>query len=724
MTILGGPKAAAASQQGWVSGAIAKDRRAEICRLLVVSVIYALMLIAIQRARGAPLTELIETPRIWLTFFPIVVLAGFTICVGVTCVRLWRWRHRPEAHPLPRSLSRYGPVGEVMVALDADMARGFSDHKKILISSTWVLLRVNKGWQAIRRDELMGAELEPGRCILRVRSVARPPVRVPVFARQRAAQMQTAMKTTLHQNAQAGWGPLPTVAWSASPPGGPVPWVPVFTTSARAAPNPFSVQRSASGWVPVQRGYTVPVLSPAEFKLAKRRRVVIIVAVGALVSGLAAVVGSISLRDPWPKRWDPRVAPLVSFVEKARGRPFQHPVKVTFLSNSDFDQKVIGSGRVKKGWVTLRDGAALPALVCSDSPQSSWARCNVNGRALDPDRGAAVLLGFISPGASVDVEFAELTGGDIVGVFRPRQGDILVRGQLDPTKSVTIVHELTHAWQNQQFGRVLDRAKDGDERMALRALVEGDAVRIENQYRDSLPPDQQNDIQSAEDEDFTQWTAKEDNRAAQAEVGDSSVTDDRSRSFELAAFDFPYRYGPRFVEAIAARGGENAVDSAFLSLPAGTDQILDPEIFFAQTVRPESPIISAHEGRDFVRNHLTFGAYRLQMLLAPQVGSVEARRIASNWNGDSMQVTQTGSGPELRLEIVFNYPFEPSRDTHHGRDFEQAMVKVGKALGARVETADANPATPVLRLVRTASVDTMQLPRSTVPAPPDSALLG
>ena len=455
---------------------------------------------------------------------------------------------------------------------------------------------------------------------------------------------------------------------------------------------------------------------------------------------VVALVWSHSSQTSWPNRWDPRVAPLVSFVEQARGRPFQHPVKVTFLSESAFDDKVIGSANARKGWVTLRDGTALPALVCSDSPQSSWARCNVNGRALDPDRDAAVLLGFISPTASVDVEFGDLTGGDIVGVFRPRQGDILVRGQLDATKSVTIVHELTHAWQTQQFGRVLDKAKDGDERMALRALVEGDAVRIENQYRDSLPADQQDAIHSAEEQDFRQWTSKEDKRSAQAEVGDSSVTDDQSRSFELAAFEFPYRYGPTFVEAIAARGGEVAVDNAFISLPAGTDQILDPEIYFAQTIRPVVPIISAHEGRDFVQNHLTFGAYRLQMLLSPQVGRVEAHQIASTWNGDSMQVTQTGSGREIRVEIVFNYP----SDAAAGADFEAAMGKVSRVLGATVRTdvpnsnraaADARSlgrtdlsaretnSVKTLTLIRTATAETVVPPRS-VPAPPDSALLG
>ena len=58
--------------------------------------------------------------------------------------------------------------------------------------------------------------------------------------------------------------------------------------------------------------------------------------------------------------------------------------------------------------------------------------------------------------------------------------------ELDVAHRVTLVHELTHAWQDQQG--YLDELDDLDDGQAytLQALAEGDATRIENAYVDSL----------------------------------------------------------------------------------------------------------------------------------------------------------------------------------------------------------------------------------------------
>ena len=278
MTILGGPRAPAANQHGWVSGAIAQDRRTNFRFTVAAVVIIATFGFA---------TQIISGSIVWMV--PVVVGGG---------IRLYRDRRQRRALLLHRSLRRYGPIGEVTAALDADMASGFADHGPVLISSTWVLVRAQLHWRAIRRDDLMGAELEQGGRNLRIRSAAKPPVRVRLPSHPQAARVHSVMKMTLEQNRLVGWGPRPTVAWNASPAGGPVGWVPVSPLLAGVAPNPFSVPRSASGWVPVQRGYVVEVLSATDQRRRKRRLVVIVVASGVLVSGLLTVVGSISLRDP------------------------------------------------------------------------------------------------------------------------------------------------------------------------------------------------------------------------------------------------------------------------------------------------------------------------------------------------------------------------------------------------------------------------------------------
>ena len=229
MTILGGPKAPAADPHGWVSGAIAQDRRTGIRKLVAVTVIFGAIMLCSQGVVGAVAR---------------VSAVSVAAAVGVRYFRL-----RRGSYLLHRSFSLYGPIDQVTGALDADMARGFADHGPVLISSTWVLVRAQQRWRAIRRDDLMGAELEQGGRTLRVRSAANPPARVRLPTQPQAAQVLTVMKLTLEQNTLVGWGPRPTVAWSAAPAGGPVGgpvagpvgWVPVSPLLAGVAPNPFSV---------------------------------------------------------------------------------------------------------------------------------------------------------------------------------------------------------------------------------------------------------------------------------------------------------------------------------------------------------------------------------------------------------------------------------------------------------------------------------------------------
>ncbi len=43
----------------------------------------------------------------------------------------------------------------------------------------------------------------------------------------------------------------------------------------------------------------------------------------------------------WPDKWDTRLAPLASFVEKQTGYSFQHPVNARFLNDKDFNKLVV-----------------------------------------------------------------------------------------------------------------------------------------------------------------------------------------------------------------------------------------------------------------------------------------------------------------------------------------------------------------------------------------------
>src|SRR5438270_807934 len=115
---------------------------------------------------------------------------------------------------------------------------------------------------------------------------------------------------------------------------------------------------------------------------------------------------------------------------------------------------------------------------------------------------------------------------------------VVLAGGVAPTPYVkfVLVHELTHALDDQHFG--LDRPTLGDdESAAFDALVEGSAVAVERRWLDSRPPAERDAI-SAEDADTG---------PVQGSVGPGSGAD---TDVFTALFDFPYVVGPQFVQAL------------------------------------------------------------------------------------------------------------------------------------------------------------------------------
>ena len=158
-----------------------------------------------------------------------------------------------------------------------------------------------------------------------------------------------------------------------------------------------------------------------------------------------------------PGSIDAFVPQAVGFVESHRGLRFKQPVKVNHLSDAEFSQRIVSLQR--------RDRA-------------------------DTDRQAKIFRALGLVDRSVDVEKAEeeLLGGNVVGYYDPKTKELVVRGDA-ATVSVkhVVVHELTHALQDQWFGLdVNQRGQTDDQALAYISLVEGDAVRIEREYIASL----------------------------------------------------------------------------------------------------------------------------------------------------------------------------------------------------------------------------------------------
>ncbi len=213
---------------------------------------------------------------------------------------------------------------------------------------------------------------------------------------------------------------------------------------------------------------------------------------------------------------------LEAFVERTRGLSFVRPVRVEVLAEDDFYDALDEGGDTDPVDVSGSDATA----------QALGEGANLSGRA--------------------DGAFA--SGVD--GFYDDQSHRLVVLGDvLDASTRQVIVHELTHALQDQHFdlGARAAEARSPEQQLAWRALVEGDATRVEQAWYDAQPGDVQDEL--------------DDVVGGEVEPAQDVVQD---------LFGFPYYAGPGLVRALLNSGGQAALDHAFTAPPVDTGQVLHP----------------------------------------------------------------------------------------------------------------------------------------------------
>lgn len=161
---------------------------------------------------------------------------------------------------------------------------------------------------------------------------------------------------------------------------------------------------------------------------------------------------------------------LMTYVEEERGLSFTDEVEVQFLDDDAFAD----------AWFTSPPGYEAP-----DGPSDYGATYAALGLTPSPDD-------FYAAERSTSL-------GGLMGFYDPWTDELVVRGtSWTPMVEGTVVHELTHALQDQHFdlAAILD-APGPEADLAARALIEGDANRVELAYVDDQPADWQDDYIAA-----------------------------------------------------------------------------------------------------------------------------------------------------------------------------------------------------------------------------------
>lgn len=296
-----------------------------------------------------------------------------------------------------------------------------------------------------------------------------------------------------------------------------------------------------------------------------------------------------------------------SFVEAHRGLTFKSHVKVTFLGDGEFQARLASTESI--------DAAAFV----------------VEAKVLHA-------LGLLEGLPDLAKAERALQGASVVGYYDPKTKELVVRGvDATPTVRQVLVHELTHALQDQWFG--IDRTAHNDDEsdLAFRTLVEGDAVRIQNEYIASLSADEKRQVQAGE------------------ASGPGPPADVPQVLLELESF--PYIVGPRFTTSVVSVS-QDRLDAAFRSPPATTAEVIHPERFLAGQVAAAVDFPPAGGG---VIDKGVIGELGLDLLMGRlasrgQLPRREAQTIGAAWNGDRYVAWDEGGATCVRTNFVMATP--------------------------------------------------------------------
>ena len=317
---------------------------------------------------------------------------------------------------------------------------------------------------------------------------------------------------------------------------------------------------------------------------------------------------------------------IMRVVQEKRGLLFKEPVQVTLLGDDAFRARLNET---------------------DESEEEDLEELRTAERVLQA-------YGLLERGVDLDEATEALLGDAVVGFYDTEEDDLVVRGEkLTPYVRSTFAHELTHALQDQWFDLEREDIEDRDDEasQAFTAVIEGDAVRVEQLYLDTLPPEEQ---KQAEAEEIS--------------AGGGISPDIPQILFELIGF--PYAVGPTFVSEVVANGGQTRLDEAFRNPPTTTEEILHPEVFLAgdkpKTVKNPEP----DKGKKAIDQGV-LGEYGFLLVLGRLLDLQDALPAVQGWGGDRYVAWRDGDRTCARTNLVMD-------TADDAREMRAALVAAAK----------------------------------------------
>ena len=283
--------------------------------------------------------------------------------------------------------------------------------------------------------------------------------------------------------------------------------------------------------------------------------------------------------------------------QQIRGLNFLEPVEVILLANADYQ-------------------ARITDLLADE----------LTDEEVDSQTALFRLLGIIGPEADLRDTYDTLYSSGTGGFYDPETGELVVRvagEKLGPQAAAVVVHELTHALQDQHFG-LLDDSEDfdGDLAYVAAAIIEGDALLREVTY-----------IENLGSADQLEWSVEYAASLAEVEEIQAGLP-----GYLVNSLQAPYLDGFFFHQRV----GLDGVDELFDNLPESSEQLLDHEKY-VQDEQPIEVVLPEFELEGYeIALDSSMGQKDIELLLSEATDRKQAEEAAVGWGGDSLRVYTKG----------------------------------------------------------------------------------
>jgi hypothetical protein len=373
-------------------------------------------------------------------------------------------------------------------------------------------------------------------------------------------------------------------------PWAPPRWAPPTPPGALPPPPPAAPPRNPHNFTPPPYAPATPPKKPNWLAA-----VVILIVAGFL--WLVIKPSGQSKTAAFPRAWDPRVTELVSFVERERELTFKHPVPFEFMTEEAFVAAITGS-----------------------RPEANPERDQIHEAILRA-------RGFVGPDYN-SVKAEEDFVSNVTGFYDDVDQKMRVRGtELTPYAKVTIVHELTHALQDQRFSikKVRKGIESDEQDFAVKSLIEGDARDIENAYVESLPEAEQQEIFDFEN------------------PAGSSRLDNTPDALQVQ-FGGPYELGALMVQTLRHLGGVERLDAAFKSPPDDEAAVVLPFAAAPTSHGTLNRFATESSDKKFPLDdrigYESVGTLSTFLTLSSRLDPIQSWRAASGWGDEVIQVVR------------------------------------------------------------------------------------